>query len=757
MSLQKCKTTPIQDVEVSLATIRTSALLRITSIIETAATLDELLMLALAEFVNMLEVEHGGILLLSEDGVTLQLVSTFPPRVTMPAPLPLNLNKTHLLDEVVRERKPVQVSNLAAQSGLAPFIGQLYEEPLHSLLLVPLVAQDSVMGMLLLATVGSEHTFGEHEVAMTRLMTGQFAAAISSFRITDAARRRNAELATLNDIAAAVTSSLDTREIYHLVVQQLNEYFRVDAGSLLMRDDETGDLEFVMTLEAGEEKLAGVRVPCGQGVVGHVAESQRYEIVLDAENDPRFYAKISEDVGYRTRSILCVPMIVKGRTIGVIELLNKYDGNFTDEDAGRLTRMAATIGVALENARLFQQVMTGRDRFEAILNSTKDGILMSDMRGLVMTANPRTGLIFNTPREELLGKHLSELLATLRERARDISVPPWINDNTDASDVFEVTLDCANNQRLFLRHSSLPVRDKSGTKIGHLTMLQDISNERELEQLREDYTGMLVHDLRAPLTAIMNGITMVRHGLGGPVSEQQDQLLAISYNSSQTMLEMVNTLLDISKMEQGRMSLSLDTVSPYVLVNDTVSRLQASAQGQQVMLNPQMLDGLPLLNADSEKVVRVLQNLLDNAIKFSPAGSEVTVGVAYRCIGVEHMVTNNGDGIEEIDDGLQNGLTFHHAVALPVTLPELADGEWLIFWVRDHGPGIPRQYHDRIFEKFGQVRGRKVRGTGLGLTFSKLVVESHGGHIWLESVEGEGSTFALALPVVNRQVEEVER
>jgi two-component system, NtrC family, sensor histidine kinase KinB len=175
-------------------------------------------------------------------------------------------------------------------------------------------------------------------------------------------------------------------------------------------------------------------------------------------------------------------------------------------------------------------------------------------------------------------------------------------------------------------------------------------------------------------------------------------------------------------MEEGRMALDCEPLSPYGLADQAIERLRGSAQSQQVELNLLLPLGLPTVEADREKIVRVLQNLLDNAIKFSPARDTVTMG-AHR----------------------------HGAPVSPLgpQQPPLEDGEWLVFWVRDNGPGVPAAYHERIFEKFGQVRGRRTRGTGLGLTFCKLAVEAHSGHIWLESAEGHGSVFALALPIAH--------
>lgn len=695
--------------------LRAGALLRIAEAIETAQNLDELLMLGLNEFAQLFDLSNSGVVLIGDDDLTARLVSTSPPRVNLPPPF--LLSDTVLVQQVVRDRQAAQLLDIDALRDAGPVPRQFAElmaaDDIRSLLMLPLVAQDRCIGLLLCATLHEPRHFSDAEVAQARLMAGQLAAAITSFRITEKAQWRTAELATLNDIAAAVTSSLNTREVYHLVMEKLNEYFRVDAGSLLMLDEETEELVFVMTLEAGEEKLFGVRIPRGTGIVWSVAESQRYDIVNDVHADPRFHRTVSDSVGYEVKTILCVPIVVKGRTIGVIELLNKRDGLFTEEEAQRLTRMAATIGVAIENARLFQTVTTVRDRFEAILNSTNDGILMADMRGVVVTANPEAAELLQLSREALVGRQLEQLLGELNGRASAVVTPSWLNDGSSAETVVELEL--GGPPRRFIRHFMLPVRETSGAEIGRLALFQDISKERELAQLREDYTGMLVHDLRAPLTAIMNGIMMVKRGLGGPITEQGQELLAIAHQGSQTMLEMVNTLLDIARLEEGRLTLDCEPLSPYALVDQTLDRLRVSAQDQRVRLVQDLPVGLPLVEADREKLVRVLQNLLDNAIKFSPTGGTVTFGAAHD--------RENGEA-----------------------------GEWLVFWVRDQGPGIPPQFHDRIFEKFGQVHGgRKVRGTGLGLTFCKLAVEAHGGRIWLQSAEGNGSTFAFALPLGEEQ------
>jgi len=708
--------------DTTLAEVRTDALLRITQAIETAATLDELLLLALHELTQLFDASRGGVALLDENGQLTSIASEYPPQIH-----PLNLavlSDSPSLREAIQTRQPVQVDDTEGPDKYHAGWEMLRSRGIRSGMIVPLVAQDNVIAILALGVVGEPRKFRPEEVALARVLAGQLAAAIATFRLNAEAQRRNEELNTLNDIATTVTSSIDTHEVYKLVVQKLNEYFKVDAGSLLLREEDTDDLVFVMTLEGGEERLAGVRVPPRQGVVGHVVTTQHWEIVHDAQSDPRFYGKVSEALGYVTRSILCVPMIVKGRVIGAIELLNKLNGQFTEEEAERLMRMAAFIGVAIQNAHLFQQVADGRDRLEAILNSTADGILMTDTHGSVLTANPMAANLFESDEQALIGCTLDDLLHGLHERAHEVVVRTRGSEGASedsAAPVQVSEIELRNPRHRFIRQLATPVRDAAGEVYGQLAVFRDITQEKELEQLREDYTGMLVHDLRAPLTSIMNGVMMVRRGLGGPVTDQQQELLKIAHQGSQTLLELINTMLDISKMEEGRMPLDLQPLAPYAIMDQVIERLQGSASTQRVRIEQHLAVNLPLIEADKDKIVRVLQNLLDNAIKFSPNNGLVTLGACFF------------DAKQECAD-------------LP-TRPPLQAGDWLILWVQDRGIGIPRAYHERIFEKFGQVRGGKVRGTGLGLTFCKLAVEAHQGHIWVESEEGAGSVFAFALPL----------
>ncbi len=229
---------------------------------------------------------------------------------------------------------------------------------------------------------------------------------------------------------------------------------------------------------------------------------------------------------------------------------------------------------------------------------------------------------------------------------------------------------------------------------------------RELERLRDDLTYMIVHDLRTPLTSLLSGLQTVP--LVGDLNPTQSEMLQIATDGGETLLGMINDLLDVEKMEQESVPLSLAPLSAAALIAQACSQVTLLADAESLTLTPEIAPDLPELQGDEDKLRRTLVNLMGNAIKFTPRGGTVTVGVSC---------------------GSENEL---------------------LFFVRDTGEGIPADALERIFEKFGQVENRQAgrkMSTGLGLTFCKLAVEAHGGRIWAESAPGVGSVFFFTLPL----------
>jgi len=231
---------------------------------------------------------------------------------------------------------------------------------------------------------------------------------------------------------------------------------------------------------------------------------------------------------------------------------------------------------------------------------------------------------------------------------------------------------------------------------------------RRAESLRDSLAAMLVHDLRTPLTAIIGPLEMLTGDLTPLLDETQKEFLTMCTRSAHRLLSLVNDLLDVSKMESGEMNLHPTGTKPADLINDAAEQLAPLAHESNIDLIREIAPSLPTLQADADLLIRVLVNLLGNALKFTPSGGTITASV--RSEKDERAVT---------------------------------------FAIQDTGEGIPEEDFERIFEKFGQVEGRQAgrkMSTGLGLTFCKMAVEAHGGRIWMESTLGRGSTFSFNIP-----------
>lgn len=248
-------------------------------------------------------------------------------------------------------------------------------------------------------------------------------------------------------------------------------------------------------------------------------------------------------------------------------------------------------------------------------------------------------------------------------------------------------------------------RLRDGEQVAHAALQDSFRKLQELEKLRDDLTHMIVHDLRTPLTSLLAGLQTIE--AIAELDAVGQECLGMSVHGGQTLLGMVNDLLDISKMESGTLTLERQTVVASDLVSQALQQVSWLAQENQLCLVPDVAEGLPPFSGDEDKLRRTLVNLLGNALKFTPEGGAVTLSAAQPGTGMVR------------------------------------------FSVSDTGMGIPQEAFDKIFEKFGQVESRQAKkmSTGLGLTFCKMVAEAHGGRIWVESVLGQGSTFSVEIPL----------
>jgi GAF domain-containing protein/CheY-like chemotaxis protein len=261
-----------------------------------------------------------------------------------------------LMGTVVTTGKPLTLDSAAESREL-----KMLDHPVSALVNVPLKVKDDTIGVLGVTSKIPGRAFAQDDLSRLAALADYAVVAIENARLYEGTRQRAEELGTINEIAQTVTSSLNLDEVIRSVMKGINRILRVETGSLLLIDEETNELVFKITLQGDTEKLASYRLKMGQGIAGWVAEQGDPLLVPDVRLDPRHYGTVDEAVGFTSRSILCVPLVVKGKVIGVIEVINKLDGassdseaRFNENDLELLKAMAAPVAVAIENARLHE-------------------------------------------------------------------------------------------------------------------------------------------------------------------------------------------------------------------------------------------------------------------------------------------------------------------------------------------------------------------------------------------------------------------
>lgn len=325
----------------------------------------------------------------------------------------------------------------------------------------------------------------------------------------------------------------------------------------------------------------------------------------------------------------------------------------------------------------------------AILESMREGVVVVDTRGRVVEINPPARKMLRLPEEGVLGRAANTVLGSLAN---------W-ESMGEADSPIEVRVEGEAGER-WIAVSSSQLTDRRGRTVGRLVVLRDTTEAQLLERMREDLWRMLVHDLSNPLGVVKVGLDTLLECQD--LSSDGLQVVKLAQKGISRALLLVNTILDLNKLERGQIPLDRQAVSLGCIVMEVVQSMKPLADKRSIQLEIALPDDLSTAWADKPLVTRILQNLLDNAIKFSSAQGVI------RVMGWE-----------------------------------LAEDLALSVW--NSGPGIPPELQRQVFHKFATGR-HKQRGSGLGLAFCKLAVEAHGGQISVESVPGEGTTFFFTLP-----------
>lgn len=506
------------------------------------------------------------------------------------------------------------------------------------------------------------------------------------------------ELTFLQETSQVLTATLDLDSVLRSLMAQVRDYFQVDAISVALLDEDTGELIFRVAVGEAADEVVGLRLAPAQGVAGWVVRTGEPSLVPVAHADARFYAGIDDRTGFHTRTMLAVPIKTEGRAIGVIEALNPVAGIF-DEDAQRLLPAVADLAaVAIRNAELYERARQAERRYESLFNESTDPIIVLSLGGSILDLNQQAVEMLKRSREQLIGVDSCDVFGMSRE-VYQVALQQ-VREGQRPS----VEMRVPSGEEVHVLETHMARIDYGGREaiqwVGH-----DISERVVLEQMRGDLTHMIVHDLRNPLSSIMSSLQLIHFAFAGHDEIPVTQLLRIAIRSGQKLYRLIDSLLDLGRLEAGETELKKALVSPEALVSEAMEQIQPLVMGKEQTFEVEIASDLPKVTADRNLILRVLTNLLDNAVKFTPEEGRVT-------LGVERM------------------------------------GEEMLFTVSDTGPGIPPELASRIFDRFVRLESAEgIRGTGLGLAFCKLAVEAHGGRIWAESEADKGSNFKFTLPL----------
>ena len=630
----------------------------------------------------------------------------------------------------------------------------------------PLTAGDKNVGVMVTSSYDIDVTFSAEDENFFVTVAAYTASIIERRNLYERLESRARQLNMLNEIGNLLASSLDLNEVLDLVVRNAAALLDSEAGSLLLLDEDSGDLIFRISSGPAGDELVGLKVPSGKGIAGATFANNKPIIVNDTRKDQRWYGNFDDSSEFVTRSIIAVPLNARGRTIGVLEVINhKNDAPYEKEDEELLLAFGAQAAIAIENANLFTMTdqalqkrieeLTMLQLIDRQLNATLDyhEVMQQTLEWALRITNAATGLIAALQEEEdgtrglrflahkgfpedLFRRHSEEELWPLRRgiigRTMRSGETYVVNDVTQEPDITSILPDTRsmltfpikreNRVTGLIAIASPKVESFTPEHVESVGRLVDhaaiaIENARLFQQVqlanqaKTEFVSFVSHELKQPMTSMKGYIDLMLKGIGGEVNEQQMQFLDVIRSNVERMGRIVRDLLDVSRIESGRLKLEMDQVVPEEIVIEAVRAFEKEIEAKDQELKVDMEPDLGLVWGDQGRLIQVLTNLVSNANKYTPEGGEIT-------LHVERWTDN---------------------------------GEAYIRWsVEDTGIGMTQEEQDRLFTKYFRSDNplvRNVKGTGLGLVITRSIVEMHDGELWVESEHGKGSTFSFTIPM----------
>ena len=534
---------------------------------------------------------------------------------------------------------------------------------------------------------------------------------------------------TLYGITRELGATLELEGVLQRALQLFARALGLEHGTILLLDQETDQLTLRATLDS-ERRLPREGRPTrwrrGEGLAGWVLQHREPVLISDVAADDRWVSHPGQELN--VRSVVAAPLALGGGDVlGVLVLGHEKVGYFNSDHLQLVTAATSQIAIAVNNSDLYAFIIDQADQLgealqakqeeavknRAILESIADGVVVIDHNGRVLLLNPAAEELLGFAASGLEGEHFRHMLdlgksSADRELAEALygELRVWL-ETQNASGVEErgsIQLEAGSR---VLAVNLAPLVFAIGGTPGLVAALRDVSRQAEVERLKNEFISSVSHELRTPMTSIKGYTDLLFLGMAGGLTDAQRNFLQIIKSNADRLTALVNDILDISRIETGRLRLTIERLNVLHLIDQVIIlfREQFREKGLDLQWNPPAT--LDEVRGDAARVTQILNNLMANAWRYTPAGGRVQVTAEKR------------DGFVHVH-------------------------------VEDTGIGIAPENLARIFDRFFRADDPVVQeagGTGLGLSIVKMFVEMLGGEIWVQSELGKGSTFSFSLPL----------
>lgn len=518
--------------------------------------------------------------------------------------------------------------------------------------------------------------------------------------LSEEVQRRDAHLSAINTVTASVSQSLNLNQTLQTALETILSITGVEAGGISLIEEASGDV--VLRAQQGWVHdfvdQNPMRIPKGAGMSGRVVGSDSVIVENDLGDAQEIAVPRFREESFR--SIVMAPMHARGRVIGILSIMSFQPQRFDADVIDVLRVIADTVGVALDNARLYEASVENQKRLSAILQSTADGIIATDCTGRVRLINQAAAALLGVDAEAVIDQPLR--VTPMPARLRDALLFA-LSSHDESSRSFLVTLE--NDRALSVLVSEITVEsqvDQAQEDEGWVIVLQDVTHLREAELTRTHFIQAAAHDMRNPLGVAQNALEMLDRRLAETGDETISEIVGIAAGSIERLQRLIDDLFNLEHMRSGY-GFTFETVDIGELVYEVSAASKPLIARREIDYHVELQPGIAPLRLDRQWVSRAISNYLDNAIKYTPPGGQIALRV------------------------FTNEALLHVEVV-------------------DNGPGVLVEAQARLFERFYRASDDAVTpGAGLGLAIVKTVAEAHGGGVYVHSRPSQGSVFGMTL------------